>query len=359
MNHLISPTLFYYLFIISGLITAGCGNSVDSVEELNVAENWQLQAFEGENVTFLEADGDGLLIGTGEGLFQLKDGQFFNLGLNKYEMRGAVRLKGNDLLAAVRTPDFSSGDVTIFKRRDGRNSWEPFLNDYGGEGNFTFIFSLKSVNPMSDTLFAKGSGGTTAMSINGGKNWTLVTGQWDSFGGVGTFTKSDPHRPGHIWAGGVGPFSMPYLIISKNFGKKDTWLGTNIDVINGVITESIVYDVETNINGKNKILAGLSGSIRLTTDGGESWQISLGETGVLGFARSITKPEVIYAGGRDTSRKLFFAATNDFGENWEKEIFVEGPIGVTTNDLEVLMIDGKEILFLATDQGLYSFTFSD
>jgi len=54
MNHLISPTLFYYLFIISGLITAGCGNSVDSVGELNVAENWQLQAFEGENVTFLE-----------------------------------------------------------------------------------------------------------------------------------------------------------------------------------------------------------------------------------------------------------------------------------------------------------------
>ncbi|HMB98257.1 MAG TPA: hypothetical protein VKM36_07225, partial [Balneolaceae bacterium] len=329
------------------------------VGELNVAETWQLQAFEGENVTFLEPDGDGLLIGTGEGLFHLNDGQFFNLGLKEYELRGAVRLKGDDLLAAVRTPDFSSGDVTIFKRRDGQSSWEPFLNDYGGEEKNTFIFTLKSLTPISDTLIATASGPLIARSINGGKSWKVMNGhKWGGYGGLGALNSPDTLHKRNVWAGGVSGISSARLLKSTDYG--ETWKNVTAGLSNG--TEAVAYDVISDINDPGLVLVGLGGSfaaannVKKSNDGGETWETALAETGIHAFARSITNPEVIYAGGRDASTKLFFAFTTDFGETWEKEIFGEGPSVITTNDLEVLMIDGKEVLFLATDQGLFSYT---
>ena len=40
---------------------------------------------------------------------------------------------------------------------------------------------------------------------------------------------------------------------------------------------------------------------------------------------------------------------------WEKQIFKEGPDLVTTNDMAVMTIDGKEVIFFGTDKGLFTF----
>jgi photosystem II stability/assembly factor-like uncharacterized protein len=353
---------FIIITCVAGLLFEGCGNSLDSAGELNLEENWQLQAFEGENVTFLEPDGDGLLIGTEEGLFQLKDGQFFNLGLNDYEMRGAVRLRGNDLLAAVRTPDFSSGEVTIFKRNDGRNSWEPYLNDYGGEDRITFIFTLESLSPMSDTLIVTASGPMIARSVNGGKNWEVVNGHdWGGYGGLGTLNSPNTTHKNVLWAGGVTGTSSASLLKSTDYG--ETWENMSAGLSNR--SEAVAYDVMNDMNNPDIVLAGLGGvipasnKVMKSTDGGETWEIALAETGVHAFARSLRNPDLIFASGRDPSTNLFFASTTDFGETWQKEIFEDGPQVTTTNDLAVLTIGGKEMLFLATDKGLFSYTFSD
>lgn len=118
----------------------------------------------------------------------------------------------------------------------------------------------------------------------------------------------------------------------------------------------------THPENPDKVLAGLGGAfassnkVMKSTDGGESWRLVLENTGVHSFARSLVNPGRIYAGGRDASTKLFFASTTDFGETWEKKIFEEGPSVVTTNDLAVMEISGREVLFFATDHGLYSYS---
>ena len=110
------------------------------------------------------------------------------------------------------------------------------------------------------------------------------------------------------------------------------------------------------------MLAGLGGAfassnkVMKSTDGGESWRLVLEKTGVHSFARSLVNPDRIYAGGRDASTKLLFVSTMDFGETWQKEIFEEGPSVVTTNDLAVMDFGSREVLFFATDHGLYSYT---
>jgi photosystem II stability/assembly factor-like uncharacterized protein len=118
----------------------------------------------------------------------------------------------------------------------------------------------------------------------------------------------------------------------------------------------------THPDDPERVLAGLGGTIAASnkvmksTDGGENWEKVLENTGVHTFARSLQHPDLVYASGRDPSTKLFFAYTTDFGETWEKHIFEEGPDIVTTNDMEVMIIDGKEVIFFGTDKGLISFS---
>jgi len=202
------------------------------------------------------------------------------------------------------------------------------------------------------------SGPLIARTVNGGNSWEVVNGDdWGSCAGYGTFIYSDPVNSNLIWAGGVTGISSPSLFKSEDKGKN--W--SRITSLNNG-GDATAHDAISNLKNSNWVLLGLGGpfsvsnNIQKSINGGEIWKISLAETGVHTFTRSITNPDLIFASGRDPSTNLFFAITTDFGETWKKEIFTEGPEAITTNDLEILMIDGREVLFLATDQGLYSFT---
>lgn len=344
------------------MILISCSSSTDAVGELTLENNWQRQGFENTEITILKKDGERLLIGTGSGLFQLKGNKFIPLGLENHEIRGVVRLKGNSLLASVKASDGSSGDATLFRSQDEGESWDSFMKGFGGKEEKTWIDSGPvALSSQSDTLYVRGNM-VVVRSIDGGQHWKPVWKNWNSAGGFAALIKSDPLHSGLIWAGGVNGISQPYLIKSVDSGDNWEWI-ESIREVEGTIVEAVVYDVMTHPEDPHLVLAGLGGSftkannIKKSTDGGESWRVVLDSTGVLTFARSMRNPDIIYAGGRDVSGKLFFARTSDFGENWEKNIFEEGLSPITTNDLAVLMIDGREVLFFGTDQGLFSFRF--
>lgn len=344
-----------------GIGFISCSKTSTSVGDLSLEESWQWQGFEDASVTALVKEDEKLLIGTESGLFQLKEDKFISLGLEDHEIRGVVRLKENSLISGVKASDFSSGDNTLFKSKNEGKDWEPFLNNFGGDENYTWLDRGPSAaNSPSDTIFVRGNG-SVIRSLNGGEHWDLVLGDWESYGGFAALLYIDPHHQGHIWAGGVNSLSRPYLYKSVDYG--DNWTTVTDGLTEN--TETIVYDVITLLEDPDLVLAGLGGSIeaannvRKSTDGGESWDIVLEETGVHAFARSIRNPEIIYASGRDSSTKLFFAVTYDFGETWEKEIFEEGPSPVTTHDISVMTIEGREVMFFGTDQGLFSYTFTE
>ena len=365
-----SPCLFViahlntlFLWVIVGILLVSCGSTAtDAIGELNLQEYWQRQGFEQTEVTVLKNDGKGLLIGTENGLFRLEEQSFFALGLNDYEIRGISRFDDNSLLAGVKASDFSSGDTTLFRSQNDGKSWQPFMNNFGGNEKFTWIDKGPSeIGFSSDTVFIRGNG-SVVRSVNGGRHWEIVLGKWNNYGGLAALLYLDPYNRGKIWAGGVSALSQAYLYKSSNYGD-----GKWINVTDGLSenVEAIAYDAITYPEKSDFVLVGLGGAttlsnnVKKSTDGGTSWRVVLDSTGVHAFARSQRDPEVIYASGRDSSTNLFFVATRDFGETWEKTIFEEGPSVVTTNDLAVMEIDGKEVLFLGTDQGLFSYVFEE
>jgi hypothetical protein len=183
----------------------------------------------------------------------------------------------------------------------------------------------------------------------------VVGGRWDSWGGGSSpLLHIDPYHEGRIWTGGISILSEVLLWKIYDYRKSwDEWVDVRKGLSDNV--EAMAYTVTTHPINRGKVLVGLSWAARKSTDGGQSWRTVLDETGIYSFARSLQHPNVIYAGGRISSGKLYFAATVDFEETWQKEIFEEGPYPITTNDLAVQVIDGQEVLFLGTDRGLYSF----
>lgn len=347
--------LFVFVFVFFSSVYNGCSSPPPSSAELNLEGNWQLHHLEGTKVTLLAPDEEGLFAGTEAGLFQLNGTEIVPLGLGEHKIVGVVRLKNGGILASVKTSSFSSGDTSLFRSLNKGESWEPFMNNFGGEdGKYTGINKGPvAITPRSDTLLIRGNI-SVVLSIDGGNSWTVSSGQWDSWGGYGALIQVDSLHSGFIWAGGINPFSEPYLIRSRNYGKSWERL-ESIKELDRVIVEGTAFAVITHPDNPDWLIAGLDWAARKSTDGGQSWRMVLEETGVHAFARSLQNPGLIYASGRHASTKLFFAYTSDFGETWQKEIFEEGPDVVTTNSLAVQVIDGQEVLFLGTNKGVYSF----
>lgn len=329
------------------LFAASCNtNSTD----LEVETGWNQNELSGTEITVLKNDGEGILIGTKDGLFRLNGRQVISLGLKGEEIRSVIRLKRGGLLAGI------FADPPLVRSQNEGESWEPFKNGFLDDAS-----TLDSTVPVSDTLYAQGSSTRAIVrSTDSGQSWQLVAGRWDNFGGLGVFAKVDPFHPGRIWSGGTGAFFLAYLTKLLDYG--ESFEGTGFEEETGGIGGT-TYDVMTHPEDPDLVLVGIGGpsakakNIRKSFDGGRSWEVALEETVARTFARSLRNPDVIYASGRDLSGKLFFVRTSDFGETWEKEIFEKGPLAVNTNDLAVLTIDGEEVLFFGTDQGLFSFKF--
>lgn len=207
-------------------------------------------------------------------------------------------------------------------------------------------------------MFAQSSASIVARSTNGGNSWKVVLGQWNSWGGLGTFIKMDPYYKGTVWAGGVNALSQPILLKSTDYG--ETWKGFNaIDV------EAVCRDVITAPNNKKIILAGFSGAkiksnqIRKSTDGGKTWYTVLDSIYTLTLAHSARNPEIVYASGiKPKPSKLFFSVSPDFGDTWKLIIWKNGPVR-KINDMVTIMQNGREVLYLGTNKGVYSYTFKE
>ena len=211
------------------------------------------------------------------------------------------------------------------------------------------------------TIFARPSVFmNVARSTDFGKSWESVVQSWEEPNlGTSLFVKVDTFNSDIIWAGGSNALFIPSLLKSEDSG--DTWRG--LVVLENV--EANVNDLITKNEEHAKSMIGLSGSvpeaniIRRSEDNGETWNTVFEGAGIYTFTHSASNPDIVYASGINPEGRLFFLASNDFGDTWQTLDYPESPSGIYVNDMVSIMEDGEEVIYLGTNKGVYSLTFEE
>jgi len=346
------PSLCFIFFSLSG-----CSSTDTHLSRLDLEGTFNTTSLENPVVHKLKLKNNVLYSGTDSGLFQsdIESNSWNSLGVPSAQVRAFAVLEHQEILAAL---NFDDGDsLTIGRTTTSGKDWIPYRNNYGGDKSRSIPTSFGQSSENNTILYAAGSLFSIAKSTDKGKSWKLILGNWDGFNSV-FFLKVNSYNPNYIYTGGTAATFQALLYQSSNSG--DSW--QNLSVFDG---EANVYDVVVYPNQSNIILAGLTGSIksaniiRKSTDGGQSWQTVLEDIGVRTFTHSARNPEIVYASGLNDKGTLFFAASNDFGDTWQRVEWADSPTGVRVNDMVSVMEDGHEVLYLGTNMGLYSYTFEE
>lgn len=354
---------FIYLFLIISFfpvfILIGC-NSTNSGDTDDISinghfEDLQLTELEIFNI---EVQGGKLFAGTSDGfmVFDLVKGEQTGHHKPGSSVQAFLIIDEQFWLISTAYPD-GSQENAIFKSEDQGETWVHYTNgyaeDWDGERRLTpdtMDYHLGNGLPV---IFAKTLPTLfIARSQDGGASWENVQGNWGNPAiGASRFIKIDKNNTDIIWAGGSGSLFNTYLIKSTNGG--DDW--EFVDILPD--SENTVYGVTVRHQQSEHVLAGVGGGILKTTDSGSNWETVYTGVNTYTFTKSSRNPDVIYASGMNATGRLFFLASNDFGDTWELQEFNEGPAELFVYDMVSVTEDGDEVLYFSTNKGVLSFRF--
>ncbi len=352
------------IFVLIGTLLVSCVTDSSSNQAITFDGSWETSGLSETTINNLSTFEGFMYAATDSGLYKKslddKQNTWASLGLEAQEVINTVFLRDDKLLTAIRFDTVNEGKTTLFLSNNNGESWQPWLNNFGGEtGEYTHVSSITTASKPSDTIYVQSAERTIVRSVNGGQSWKIVTGDWNHFGGAPRTIYSDPYFKGRVWATGATPFESPYLLVSEDNGKNWTYL-KQIST-----SAQICTDVISNPNNPNTILASLAGGfeqsnqIRKSTDGGQSWTTTFNNATVYTLTHSIRNPETVYASGRNADGTLFFAASGDFGDSWQTVAMPDSPTGIQVNDMVSVSEGGQEVLYLGTNKGLYSYRFEE
>lgn len=340
------------LMVLTMVFLYACGTNYKPVESRTFKEEGLSEI----TVFTLKKDNDWLYAGTDRGLHRTTLSKILwrPIGIDDTSFRTFSVFSKQEFLASA---NFDNGDsLTIAKTTDGGQTWIPFRNGFGGVTR-TIPLALEVHPQNEDILYARGLM-NVARSNDRGKSWESVYLKWDNIG-TALFVKINSRNPDMLWAGGSKPTFAPHLIKSTDGG--NSWM--ELTPIENV--ETGVHDIVIHPNNSDNVLIGMAGAIepaniiRKSTDGGQHWQTVFEGAGIRTLAQSPGNGRTVYAGGINAQGTLFFAVSPDFGDTWQTVEMQEGPAGITVNDMVSVMADGMEVLYLGTNQGVYSYTFEE
>lgn len=339
------PTVLFLWFTV--VFTASC-----STDALQVSGEWQFDGLEGIAVNKIipSENTDRLILATQNGVYIYKNGQFMPAGLQGKEIIDIVSISREELLVGVGV----AGEPTLYKTSDSGASWQEHMGNYGGvDGKYTMVSALAIHPENPQHLFSRGIL-NISQSTNGGQTWVSLYKDWDWLGMNASLLKIDPENPETIWAGGANAIRQPNLIRSTDGGA--TWKNLLFELqIFEVPFESTAYSIAIRPGRSSHLLLGLGVGVFRSTDLGESWTSVFDEAAVLTLANSLHSAQTVYAGGYNSERTLFLLATPNFGGFWQTIEMPNSPPGIHVNHIVSTEQNGREVLFLGTNRGLYSF----
>lgn len=342
-NNVFRNTTLFILFLIS-FIAMSCSTGSDGENELNLEGKFSLESFQNQETYSIKENSEFIFIGTESGLFakQKPESTWLELINEDVSVRAFEQISENEIIATLY---FNNQDsATIGRTINFGESWLPYRNGFDPVFNSIPTIIEQSKND-ENTIYAGGSILRVAKSADNAENWNIVFGSWEGFGSI-FFIKTTSNS---VWTGGSTAKFAPLLYRSNDDGVN--W----DEILVAENVETIVYDVAIHHQAPSRIMAGLGIGICKTTDDGETWNTAFNQAGIYSFTQSPRNPDIVYASGRNATGTLFFLVSDDFGDTWQTIEFEDSPGEIHVNDMVSVMEDGKEVIYLGTNKGLYAF----
>lgn len=246
-----------------------------------------------------------LFVATHYGIFIWKEGGLFQLGKNRDDYMGFSLHPSNPSIIYTSGHPGSGGNMGVMKSEDGGLSFRKIFGGLKGESVDFHSMALSPVNP--NVLYGWFQG-KIYRTKNGGKSWTLASGQGLPSRGFcfGAPCLSPDSRDERLLYAGTGDG----LFVSRDFG--ENWSAASREgAFAGIGVDPV--------NAQRLFAFTQKWGVAISPDGGKSWQAR--NKGVTPAAQ-----EFIFAFAFDPKdSKHVFAATpervfrsSDRGESWEK-----------------------------------------
>jgi hypothetical protein len=251
--------------------------------------------------------------------------------------------------------NFSSG---IFKSTDGGNTWNPTGLTF--QTSSTRVLSRLLIHPSNNQILLAASNSGIHKSTDGGNTWSIKQN--------GNFRDME-FRPGNP--------QIMYAVTSRTFFKStdggDTWrqISSTGFSANAGRTTIAVTNANQNYVYALTTVGNAFGSVHLSTDAGETWQIRSSSPNILGYnvtgndnggqgnydlalAISPTNPNLVFVGGINIWR------STDGGRTWKISAHWYGDNGTPyvhadIHDLDFDPANGN-VVYAATDGGIFKST---
>ncbi|WP_234573474.1 WD40/YVTN/BNR-like repeat-containing protein [Rhodohalobacter sp. 614A] len=339
--------------IICSIFLLSCSTSPELGD---LSPGWDAHGLEEVAVHSIHERNGKLYAGTDSGVFISNDDEYTSWRGPELDLQNvkyaSLALDGDqNIIAALRYRDydkFGAEDNMLFRSRDDGSTWRPINTQAENWTDGFYIFDIVPQTSDSEVLF--GYVGAIYCSKDSGKNWRAVYTE----GGFPYFITVSENYPNHIWTGGTLPIFWPYLSKSDDGGK--TWTKLNDQV--SFKAEATARAASVSPSDPDVVLVGFTSNgpaIRKTTTGGQTWKTVLEDYHVYALQNGQMGAGRVYASGKHPSMQLSVVVSDNYGDDWTTFVNEDGPNEIRVNDMAVANIDGEEMVFLGTNQGLYSF----
>ncbi len=309
---------------------------------------WENEGLDDVYVHTVAHYGNYLFTATDDGVYKALvedplDWQNIGLGSDTTKVSDLIALNDQEILASVQYDTIRQNDKVLFKTEDRGNSWTGWaldVPDHEDHENRVSHLAVNRQNP--DIIYAISL--FMIRSENGGQTWERVFS-----GAANRFLYVSKEFPNQIWTGGSLPILQPFLAKSADGGDEWEHLSSNIRRTGGQIFNAI-------ISPENEDIVLISSGEK-STDGGNTWEDNL-DLHVQAFQVSNSNPERVYASTTTIDNTLFITVSDDFGDTWEIKKSEDGdlPEGMRVQDMALVTVNGHDVLYIATNQGMISYT---
>jgi len=294
---------------------------------------------------------DSLFAATNDGIYLKKISSanaFTYVGLQGRNVVDLIVFTPEHIIATTGNRGATTDSPGIHKTLNGGTSWDK--SNFGDDNHEETAHSL-SQHPTDDGVVYATGNAVAAKSVDFGKNWEPIWGNWGGFASGTSVAEINPFKETDLWYGGQGGIENGYLGYLRNEQPVKQW--DNL-VDNPTVAVEVAFTNQDNQN----IFAGFEGALMKTSNNGDDWKQAIdGHVNGLRFFYGIDKSDDnenhLYAGGwlkGVDQQSLVLYVSRDAGETWETKTFEEEQSGGIFT-LKVVSDGGRDRVFVGLDRG--------